>query len=159
MFAFAVIMGLFLVTVSFAQTPAAPKATPAKPAVTEKAAPAPAPAPAPEKKATKEKVHQYTGEVTAMDTAAKTLTVKGKQGEKIFDVTDVKMEKEVKAGDKVMVKYTEKDGKMAAKSVKAVKAEKKVEKKETKPAEKPATEKPAAPAKAPAATPAPAPAK
>ena len=54
MFVFAVIMGLSLVTVSFAQTPAAPKATPAKPAVTEKATPAPpTPAPAPEKKAEK----------------------------------------------------------------------------------------------------------
>ena len=94
-----------------------------------------------------------------MDTAAKTLTVKGKQGEKAFDVTDVKMEKEPKAGDKVMVKYTEKDGKMNGQSVKAVKAAKKAEKKETKPAEKPATEKPAAPRKAPAITPAPAPAK
>ncbi|MBP1748566.1 MAG: hypothetical protein H6Q52_1105 [Deltaproteobacteria bacterium] len=166
MFAFAVIMGLSLVTVSFAQTPAAPKAAPAKPAVTEKAAPAaPAtPAPAPEKKAekkaTKEKVHQATGEVTAVDMAAKTLTIKAKKGDMTFDVTDVKMKAEPKAGDKVMVKYTEKDGKMTAKSVKAVKAAKKAEKKEAKPAaEKPATEKPAAPVKAPAAAPAPAPAK
>lgn len=165
MLAFAIVMGLSLVTVSFAQTPAAPKTTPAKPVVTEKAAPAsaPTPAPAPEKKAdkkaTKEKVRQYTGEVTAMDAAAKTLTVKGKKGEKTFDVTDVKMEKELKAGDKVMVKYTEKDGKMTANSVKAVKAAKKAEKTETKPADKPAAEKSAAPMKAPATTPAPVPAK
>lgn len=164
MIAFAVIMGLALVTGSFAQTPAAPKPAPAKPAVTEKAAPAaPAvPAPAPEKKAekkaAKEKVHQYTGEVTAMDAAAKTLTVKGKKGDMTFDVTDVKMEKEPAAGDKVMVKYTEKDGKMTAKSVKVAKAAKKAEKKAEKKEAKPA-EKPAAPEKAPAKAPAPAPAK
>jgi phosphorylcholine metabolism protein LicD len=89
-----------------------------------------------------------------MDAATKMLTIKGAKGEKAFDVTNVKMEKEPMAGDKVMVKYTEKDGKMTAKSVKAVKAAKKAEKKETKPAEKPA-----APDKAPAKTPAPAPAK
>ena len=167
MIAFAVIMGLSLVTVSFAaETPAAPKAAPAKPAVTEKAAPAaPAtPAAAPEKKAekkaAKEKVHQFTGEVTTMDAAAKTLTVKGKKGDMTFDVTNVKMEKEPMAGDKVMVKYTEKDGKMTAKSVKAAKAAKKAEKKEAKPAEKPAApEKSAAPEKAPVKAPAPTPAK
>ncbi|MHB8108708.1 MAG: hypothetical protein ACYDHW_01600 [Syntrophorhabdaceae bacterium] len=162
---FAVIIGMSLVTVSFAQTSPAPKAEPVKPAVTDKAKPAtPAtPAPAPEKKAdkkaTKEKVHQFTGEVVAFDAAAKTLTVKGKGGEKAFDVSNVKMEKDPAVNDKVMVKYTEKDGKMTAKSVKAVKdtkkTEKKQEKKETKPAEKQAApEKSVAPQKAPAPAPA-----
>jgi phage baseplate assembly protein gpV len=123
MFAFAVVIGLSLVTVSFAQTPAAPKAAPA---VSEKAPAAPAtPAPAPEKKAAKEKVLKFKGQVAAFDAAAKTLTVKGKDGEKAFDVTAVKMAKEPKAGDKVVVKYTEKDGKMTAKSVKLAKDKKK----------------------------------
>ena len=78
------------------------------------------------------------GEVTAMDMAAKTLTVKGKKAEMTFDVTDAKMKAEPKVGDKVMVKYTEKDGKMVAKSVVAEKAHKKGAKKEAKPAEAPA---------------------
>jgi hypothetical protein len=160
MIAFAVIMGLSLVTVSFAQP--APKAAPEKPAVTEKAAPAAPAAPAPEKKAekkaAKEKVHQYTGEVVTMDAATKMLTIKGKDGEKAFDVTNVKMEKAPAVGDKVMVKYTEKDGKMTAKSVSAAKAAKKAEKKDEKKETKPA-EKPAAPEKAPAKAPAPAPGK
>ena len=79
-------------------------------------------APAPEKKvekkaAPKGKAQQYRGEVTGMDTAAKTLTVKGKKGDMTFDVTNAKMKAEPKAGDKVMVKYVEKDGKMIASSV------------------------------------------
>jgi len=112
MIALAVLMGISLVTTVFAQTTAAP---------------------APEKK-----IQKFAGEVTAMDAAAKTLTVKGKKGDMTFDVTDVKMKAEPKAGDKVMVTYTEKDGKMVAKSVAAVKAPKKAAKKEAKPAEMPA---------------------
>src|SRR5450756_1951629 len=94
MVALAVLISAAFVTSGFAQAPAAKPATD-KPAA---AAPAPAPekalpAPAPEKKAekkgtTKAKVHQYTGEVTAMDMAAKTLAVKGKKGDMTFDVTD-----------------------------------------------------------------------
>ena len=118
MIALAVLMGISLVTTVFAQTTAAP---------------------APEKKAApKAKIQKFAGEVTAMDAAAKTLTVKGKKGDMTFDVTDVKMKAEPKAGDKVMVTYTEKDGKMVAKSVAAVKAPKKAAKKEAKPAETPA---------------------
>jgi microtubule-associated protein 1 len=146
MFALSALISVAFVTGVFAQAPAAPKATSAP----EKAAPAlekaAAPAPTPEKKVEKKepaKVHQYSGEVTAMDATAKTLTIKGKSGDKTFDVTDVKMKKEAKAGDKVMVKYTEKDGKMVAKSVEmkaAEKAEKKEvpKKEETKPAPTPA---------------------
>jgi hypothetical protein len=142
MVAFAVIIGLSLVTVSFAQTPAAPKAAPA---VSEKAAPATTatPAPAPEKKATKEKALKFKGKVAAFDAAAKTLTVKGKKAEKVFDVTDVKMGKDPKAGDKVVVKYTEKDGKLTAKSVKPAKKDKKKSVPDL-------TAPPAAPAPAPA---------
>lgn len=97
--------------------------------------------------ASKSKIPQYTGEVTSMDGAAKTLTVKGKTDEKTFDVANVKMKKKPKAGDKVMVKYTEKDGKMIASSVVGVKGAKKTpakaekkeapEKEEMKPASAP----------------------
>jgi Cu/Ag efflux protein CusF len=89
------------------------------------------------------KVKWVTGEVTAVDATAKTITVKGKKGEVVIAV-DEKVLSEVKAGDKVKAKYTEADGKNTAKSVKKVaakamkKAAKKAEKKaepEAKPAE------------------------
>jgi phage baseplate assembly protein gpV len=63
---------------------------------------------------TKAKAMEFRGEVTAMDMAAKTITVKGNDGDKTFDVTDAKMKGEAKAGDMVTVKYMEKDGKMIA---------------------------------------------
>jgi Cu/Ag efflux protein CusF len=105
------------------------------------------------------KVHSVTGEVTAVDAAAKTITLKAKKGEVVISVvekTSIKEGKEkksladVKAGDKVTVKYTEADGKMAAKSVEIKGAMMKQEKKMgEKAAPAPA---PAAPAKkAPAA--------
>lgn len=108
----------------------------------EEAAPAEKKAPA--------KVKQVTGEVTAVDAAAKTLTVKGKAGDVALtadDKTTVKIGKEkkalgdVKVGDKVTVRYTEMDGKNVAKSiiVKAAPAEKKEaapKAEEKKPAEK-----------------------
>ena len=153
MVALAVLISAAFVTSGFAQAPAAKPATD-KPAA---AAPAPAPekavpAPAPEKKGTtKAKVHQYTGEVTAMDMAAKTLAVKGKKGDMTFDVTDAKMKSEPKAGDKVMVKYTEKDGKMVASSVAMAPGKNAPAKPAAeKPAAKPAAEKAPAPAPAPA---------
>jgi microtubule-associated protein 1 len=103
-----------------------------------KAAPAPA------------KVKQVTGEVTAMDAKAKTITVKGKKGDVVIAVDD-KMMAAVKAGDKVVVKYTEADGKNTAKSVKKAEAkpaemEKKAEpvkamEKKADPAAKPAEKK------------------
>ncbi|GAQ94358.1 hypothetical protein TAGGR_1538 [Thermodesulfovibrio aggregans] len=133
----AVVMALvfaFTVTAAFAEQPAAKPAEPAKKA--EPAKPA-------EKPAKKEKVKQITGEVTAVDTVGKTITVKSKKQELTIGVTDEQI-KDVKAGDKVVVKYTEKDGKLTAKSVKKVapKAEKKGEvKKEEKKAEKPAEKK------------------
>ena len=98
------------------------------------------------------KVKHITGEVTAVDATAKTITVKGKKADVVLGVDD-KTLADVKAGDKVTAKYTEADGKNTAKSVK--KAEAKAEKK----AEKKADEKKAAPAAekaapAPAAAPA-----
>ncbi|MCG6536537.1 MAG: hypothetical protein L7F78_17985 [Syntrophales bacterium LBB04] len=66
---------------------------------------------------TKSKGMWLRGRVAAMDTAAKMMTVKGKKGDMTFDVSNAKMKGEPKAGDKVRVKYTEKDGKMMASSV------------------------------------------
>jgi uncharacterized alpha/beta hydrolase family protein len=79
------------------------------------------------------KVKQVTGEVTAMDAQAKTITVKGKKGDVVIAAED-KMVKDIMAGDKVVVKYTEADGKNTAKSVKkaAKKAAKKAEPAENK---------------------------
>ena len=86
--------------------------------------------------AEKVKVKQITGDVGAVDAAAKSLTVKGKKAEVALSTdekTAVKMGKEkktlsdVKVGDKVTVKYSEVNGKGVAKSIeiKPVKAEKK----------------------------------
>ncbi|MFN3396017.1 MAG: hypothetical protein ACK4Z9_04400 [Thermodesulfovibrionales bacterium] len=114
----------------------------AAPAEKKEAAPAEKKAPA--------KVKQVTGEVTAVDATAKTLTVKGKAGDVALtadDKTTVKIGKEkkalgdIKVGDKVMVRYAEMDGKNMAKSimVKAAPAEKKEaapKAEEKKPAEK-----------------------
>jgi len=82
-----------------------------------------------ENKKVAEKKHQLTGEVKAVDAKATTITVKGKK-EMTF-TADEKMLKDVKAGDKVVVTYTEKDGKATATGIKAAKAkaEKKAEKK------------------------------
>lgn len=68
-------------------------------------------------KAEKAKIKQITGEVTAIDTAAKALTVKGKKAEVIV-TADEKMLANVKIGDKVVVRYTEQDKKNIAKSIK-----------------------------------------
>jgi len=124
----AVLMGVSLITAVFAQGPTDTAGTsqPSKKVV--KKAPA------------KAKAHEYKGEVVAIDAAAKTLTIKGKTDEKTFDVANVKMKKEPKAGDKVLVKYAEKDGKTIAKSVIIQKAGKKAPapKEETKPGPSPA---------------------
>ena len=113
-----------------------------------------APAKMEEKKAPA-KVKQVTGEVAAVDAAAKTLTVKGKKGDVALmsdDKTSVKMGREkkaladVKVGDKVTVKYAEMDGKNMAKSVIVGATPAKMEKKEAPKAEE----------KKPAAAPAPA---
>lgn len=72
------------------------------------------------------RVKQISGEVKAVDAQANTLTVKGKKAEVTVtcnDKTKIMMGKEkktladVKVGDKVIVKYTESEGKNIAKSV------------------------------------------
>jgi glucose/arabinose dehydrogenase len=141
MIVLAVLMGVSLVVTVFAQTTTDKPAKAATDTAKEKAAPAPAPE---KKAAVKEKSQKFAGEVTAVDMAAKTLAVKGKKGEMTFDVTNAKMKAEPKAGDKVFVKYTEKDGKMVAKLVAAKKGSKKAAKKDAAPTDKPAAPAPAA---------------
>jgi len=75
-----------------------------------------APAKAKAEKKVAAKVMQVTGEVAAVDAAAKTITVKGKKGDVVISVDD-KTLADVKAGDKVTAKYTTADGKNTAKSV------------------------------------------
>jgi hypothetical protein len=151
MLVLAIIIGVAFVTTVYA---AEEKKAPA----TDKPAAAAPEKPAKEKaveKAKKAGMKKFEGEFVSKDDAAKTIVVKG-ETEMTFDVSKAKMGKKVAAGDKVVVAYTEKDGKNIAKSVtkagaaKEKKAEKKMEKKEEKPAAAPAAEKPAAPAPAPA---------
>jgi hypothetical protein len=147
MVAFALLISVAFVTTVFAQAKPEAKPAPAPAAAPEKA-------PAPEKKAEKaEKAKSFKGEFVSMDAAAKTIVAKGEKGDMTFDVAGVKKMAEFKAGDKIMVSYKEKDGKMVAKTVVKQAAKKEAPKKEApkkeevKPAPAPA---PAAPAPAPA---------
>jgi Cu/Ag efflux protein CusF len=159
MFALAILISVAFVTTVFAQ--AKPEAKPAdKPAaVAPEKAPAPekkAEAAAPEKKAAKKPATKtFKGEFVSMDDVAKTIVAKDKKGEMTFDVSAVKKMPEFKAGDKIIVVYSEVDGKMVAKKVakaakKAPKAKKEAPKKEE---AKPAADAPAAPAKSEPTTP------
>lgn len=103
-----------------------------------------------EKKETKKavaKVKHVTGEVTAVDAKANTLTVKGKKGDVALSADEKAAAKlaDVKVGDNVTVKYKEDGGKNVATSI-AKKAEKKAAKKAEKKEAAP-TAKPAEPAK------------
>ena len=100
--------------VSFAQAKPATPATPATPASPEKKA---------EKAAKKEdrpKTTRVTGEIMSLDAKAGTLRVKVKDKEMSF-TAETKGAKsaleKVKVGDKVSVSYTEKNGKLIARSV------------------------------------------
>ena len=98
-------------TTVFAQTAAKPAPASEKaPAAVEKKA---------EQKEAKPAVMKISGDIVAVDAKAKMLGMKGPKGEMKFDVTSAKWTgykamDEVKAGDKVFVKYIEKDGKMVA---------------------------------------------
>lgn len=129
--ALALVISVALVTTVMAQ--AKPEAKPAdKPAT----APEKATAPATEKKADKPeqkaapKAKTFKGEFVSMDPTAKTIVAKDGKGEMTFDVSGVKKLAEFKAGDKIMVSYMEKDGKMAAKTVVKQAAKKEAPKKE-----------------------------
>jgi hypothetical protein len=142
MIALAILISVAFVTTVFAQAPkdapkpaaAADKPAVDKPAKAEKAA-----------KPAKAKAKAFTGEVVNADAAA--FVAKDKKGEMTFDVSGVKGYKaeDDKAGDKVVVKYAEKDGKKMASAIKKVKAPAKKEKKEEK-KEAPAKAEPAKPA-------------
>ncbi len=75
-----------------------------------------------------------SGEVTAVDAAANTLTIKGKKGEVMLTITDKtkfaegKTLADVKIGDKLSAKYSEKDGNMMAWKVMTKKEMKKMKK-------------------------------
>ncbi len=131
------VISVAFVTAVFAQAPAGKPATTAS----QKAhAPAPLNKPvverkAPGKKASKGRMHRYTGDVTKVDTVQKTIVVKGKKDEMTFDVGTAQMKGKVEEGDKVTVKYTKKEGKMMASSV--TKAGEQEMKKEMKPGAKP----------------------
>jgi len=95
----------------------------------------------------KEKKHAtkamyVTGEVTAVDAAANTLTIKGKKGEVVLTITDKtkfaegKSLVDVKIGDKLTAKYSEKDGNMMAWKVMTKKEMKEMKKEERKKKEK-----------------------
>jgi hypothetical protein len=97
--------------------------------------------PAKEEKKAPEKVKQVTGEATAVDAKANTITVKGRKGEVTCDVTadtkiaagkETKTLADVAAGNKVTVKYVEGGGKNVAKSIAVKAATKEEEKKEEK---------------------------
>jgi len=66
-----------------------------------------------------EKTMTYSGKVVSINTTDHTLIVKGKEGEKTFDVSKVTTIDTVKPGNDVQVVYAEKDGKMVASSVTA----------------------------------------
>ena len=82
---------------------------------------------APEKKGAKPKTHRYTGEVTKVDTIAKTIVVKSKKDEVTFSIEMATMKGWVREGDKVTVKYTEKEGKAIASSVTKERAKKEIQ--------------------------------
>jgi hyperosmotically inducible protein len=70
----------------------------------------------------KPKGNSWVGKVVSVDTAAKTVVAKNKKGEMTFDVSAAKFAKNVafedlKAGDRIAVKYKVKDGKNMATSV------------------------------------------
>lgn len=86
-----------------------------------------------EKKAAAAKDHQFTGVVTALDTAAGTLSVKNKKDIAKDFTCDKAVLGDVKVNDKVVVKFVEKDGKNVAQKVTlAGEAQPKKEKKEKK---------------------------
>ena len=69
------------------------------------------------------KPQKLTGEITAMDAKAGTVSVKGASGEKSFMTQDAAKDtlEIVKVGERVRVTYSEKDGKSVATSMKRMK--------------------------------------
>lgn len=67
----------------------------------------------------KAKVQQVAGEITAVDAKAKTITIRTADRDVTLDASRIKDVGKMKVGDKVTAEYTEKDGKLAARAVKA----------------------------------------
>jgi hypothetical protein len=150
-----IVCALFISAAFITGVFAQPKPADKPAAAPEKAAPAPEKAKA--DKPAKAKAMKASGEVVKIDATEKVIVIKGKKGEEIYDIKDVKWKvykgaEEVKAGDVVVVTYMDKDGKKAAA---VVAKSKKAPAKKAVPEAKPAP----APEKAPAAKPAEAPAK
>jgi len=107
------LVALAFAGVSFAQATPATPAMPASPAKKEV------------KKAEKPKATHSTGEVVSLDAKAGTLTVKA-NGKEMSLTTGSKGAKsalgKVKVGEQVRISYTEKDGRLIAHSIAAVKA-------------------------------------
>jgi Cu/Ag efflux protein CusF len=93
-----------------------------------------------EDKTEKPKKQQLTGTISAIDAAAKTVTINSKkEGDKTFTVTDktkyatatkeVATLDDLKQGDKVQVSYTDAAGKLTAAKIMVPKAHEKKEKK------------------------------
>jgi Cu/Ag efflux protein CusF len=150
MIALAVLISVAFVTTVFAQEKKVEKPAAAAPAAPEKAKAEV------KKEAPKAKAQTFKGDFVSFDEKAKTVVAKNEKGEMTFDVSAIKKMPKAAAGDKVTVVYTEKDGKMVAKSVKVAKAKKVVEKKEEVKKEAPKKEEKPAAAAAPAAPAAPA---
>lgn len=110
------LLAIFLNGLTFAaETP--PSQEPAKPA---------AKSAQPKKKAAKAKkpkVQKFVGNISAVDTKTGAVSVKGTAGEKNFMTQDAAKDalERLAVGDRVRVQYSEKDGKLAATSVRRVK--------------------------------------
>ena len=74
-------------------------------------------------KAKKPKVQKFVGNVSSVDTKTGAVSVKGSAGEKNFMTQDAAKDalERLAVGDRVRVQYSEKDGKLAATSVRRVK--------------------------------------
>jgi len=74
-------------------------------------------------KTKKLKMQKFVGNISAVDTKSGAVTVKGTAGEKNFITQDAAKDalERLAVGDRVRVQYSEKDGKLAATSVRRVK--------------------------------------
>jgi hyperosmotically inducible protein len=89
-----------------------------------------------DKPAAEAKSMRWMGEVVSVDSAGKTVVAKNKKGEMTFDVSAAKFATNVKldglnAGDKIAIKYEEKDGKNVATSIAMAPVKKAKSKKES----------------------------
>jgi hypothetical protein len=74
-------------------------------------------------KVKKAKVHKFVGNISSVDTKTGAVSVKGSAGDKSFMTQDAAKDalERLAVGDRVRVQYSEKDGKLAATSLRRVK--------------------------------------